>query len=167
MTVVTYPAMPYLRRLTAVNGWRHELIRDEHGDPAVLVAVRVGATWTDSVVIEGEDRAVAMRHRTDSDRLIVPAGLSGGSGAVTMCSLSCSSYSAGSGSPWTPAGRGGTTERTSGPVPPPAGHWLSRIPSRLPGGPPVPPAAADARRAAAGSIPPVLDSHLIEPGMTR
>jgi len=89
------------------DGWRHELIRDEHGNPAVLVAVRVGATWTDSVVIEGEDRAVAMRHRTDSDRLIVPAGLSGGSGAVTMCSLSCSSYSAGSGSPWTPAGRGG------------------------------------------------------------
>ncbi|MGI9062952.1 MAG: hypothetical protein ACR2FQ_03930 [Pseudonocardiaceae bacterium] len=82
MTATTYPATPYLRRLTAVNGWRHELIRDEHGNPAVLVAVRVGATWTDSVVIEGEDRAVAMRHRTDSDRLIVPTELPGESRGV-------------------------------------------------------------------------------------
>jgi len=82
VTAPTYPATPYLRRLTAANGWWLELIGDEHGNPAVLVAVRVGGTWTDSVAIEGEDRAVAMRHRTDSDRLIVPAELPGGSGAV-------------------------------------------------------------------------------------
>ncbi len=82
VTAPVYPATPYLRRLTAANGWRHELIGDEHGHPLVIVAVRVGATWTDSVAIEGEDRCVAMRHRTDSDRLIVPTGLPGGSGAV-------------------------------------------------------------------------------------
>lgn len=64
MTVQTYPATPYLRRLTAANGWRAELIRDEHGDPLVIVAIRVGPDWTDSVAIEGEDRCVALRQRT-------------------------------------------------------------------------------------------------------
>jgi len=61
--------------MTAANGWQHELIRDEHGHPLVIV----GATWTDSVAIEGEDRAVAMRHRTRDERLIVPAELPGDS----------------------------------------------------------------------------------------
>jgi hypothetical protein len=56
-----------VRRLTAANGWRHELIGDRHGDPVVLVAVRVGDTWTDSVAIEGEYRTVAVRHRTRGD----------------------------------------------------------------------------------------------------
>ncbi len=55
----TYPATPYLRRLTADNGWRAELIRDRHGEPAAIVAVRVGPSWPDSVAIEGEDRCVA------------------------------------------------------------------------------------------------------------
>ena len=82
MTAPAYPATPYLRRMTAADGWRHQVLRDAHGDPLVMVAVRVGPTWTDSVAIEGADRAVAMRHRTDSDRLIVPTGLPGGCGAV-------------------------------------------------------------------------------------
>ena len=72
----------------------------------------VGATWTDAVVIEGEDRCVAMRYRTrGGSELIVPcelgwrregpglvAELPGEAGAVCaataavrMCSPSCSS----------------------------------------------------------------------------
>ncbi len=79
----TYPATPYLRRLTAANGWRGQLIRDRHGQPVVIVTVRAGPTWTDSVAIEGEDRCVAMRHRTHGDSgLIVPSELPGTSGAV-------------------------------------------------------------------------------------
>ncbi len=74
---MTYPATPYLRRLTADNGWRGELIRDEHGQPLLIVTVRVGPTWTDSVAIEGEHRAVAMRHRTRDSDLIVPPDSSG------------------------------------------------------------------------------------------
>jgi len=71
-----YPSTKYVRRLTAANGWRHELLPDQHGNPVVLVAVRVGDTWTDSVAIEGEDRTVAMRHRTRGDSaLIVPSEL--------------------------------------------------------------------------------------------
>ena len=61
--------------MTDANGWRSELICDTHG-PYALVAVRVGAIWTDAVAIEGEDRCVAMRHRTRGDSgLIVPSGL--------------------------------------------------------------------------------------------
>ena len=83
MTGQAYPSTKYVRRLTAANGRRHELISDRHGNPVVLVAVRVGDTWTDSVAIEGEDRTVAMRHRTRGDSaLIVPSEL--GSEASTV-----------------------------------------------------------------------------------
>lgn len=82
MTGRTYPATPYLRRLTASNGWHGELIRDRHGAPVAIVAVRIGPDWTDAVAIEGEDRCVAMRHRTRDDRLIVPSEPPDGSGAV-------------------------------------------------------------------------------------
>ncbi len=47
-----------------------------------IVAVRVGRTWTDAVAIEGEDRTVAMRTRTNEDRLILPTDLLGPSGVV-------------------------------------------------------------------------------------
>lgn len=70
----SYPATPYLRRLTAAHGWRGELIFDEHGNPLVIVAVRLGPRWTDAVAIEGEDRCVTMRHRTRDSELIVPSG---------------------------------------------------------------------------------------------
>ncbi len=83
MTGEGYPSTKYVCRLTAANGWRHELILDRHGNPAVLVAVRVGDTWTDSVAIEGEDRTVAMRHRTRGDSaLIVPSELGSERSAV-------------------------------------------------------------------------------------
>ena len=88
-SMLAYLATPYLRRLTAGNGWRHELLRDTHGDPLVIVAVRVGATWTDSVAIEGEDRCVAMRHHTRESELIVPTELPGGPGAVWRCDGRC------------------------------------------------------------------------------
>lgn len=78
----TYPAMTYLRRMTAANGWRGELVRDRHGRVDVIVAVRVGPEWTDSVAIAGEDRVVAVRHRTDEDRLILPGELPSESRAV-------------------------------------------------------------------------------------
>ncbi len=77
-----YPATPYVRRLTPQNGWRGRLIRDRHGQPVAIVAVRIGPTWTDSVAIEGEDRCVAFRHRTNEDRLILPSEPPGSSGAV-------------------------------------------------------------------------------------
>ena len=82
MTGPTYPATPYLRRMTAANGWRAELIPDRDGEPVAIVAVRVGPTWTDAVAIEGEDRTVAIRNRTNEDQLIVPSELPGKSGAV-------------------------------------------------------------------------------------
>jgi len=82
MTGPTYPATPYLRRMTVANGWRAELIRDRDGEPVAVVAVRAGPTWTDAVAIEGEDRTVAIRNRTNEDRLIVPSELPGDSGAV-------------------------------------------------------------------------------------
>jgi hypothetical protein len=82
MTGPTYPATPYLRRMTVANGWRAELIRDRDGDRLAVVAVRAGPTWTDAVAIEGEDRTVAIRNRTNEDRLIVPSELPGDSGAV-------------------------------------------------------------------------------------
>lgn len=83
MTGLTYAATPYLRRMTAEHGWRGELIRDRHGEPVAIVTVRIGPTWTDAVAIEGEDRCIAMRHRTNDDGLILPTDLPGTtSGAV-------------------------------------------------------------------------------------
>lgn len=82
MTVPTYPATPYLRRLTAANGWRGQLVRDRHGRADLIVAVRVGLTWTDSVAIEAEDRCVALRFRTNEGRLILPTEWPSGSRAV-------------------------------------------------------------------------------------
>ncbi|MPZ66370.1 MAG: hypothetical protein GEU83_12950 [Pseudonocardiaceae bacterium] len=72
MTGPTYPSTPYVQRLTPANGWHGQLIRDQHGRIDVIVAVRIGPTWTDAVAIAGEDRVVALRHRTDEDRLILP-----------------------------------------------------------------------------------------------
>ena len=40
-----------------------------------MVAVRIGPTWTDSVAIAGENQTLAMRHRTNDDRLILPTEL--------------------------------------------------------------------------------------------
>ncbi len=77
-----YAATPYLRRLTAANGWRGDLLRDAHGEPVAVVTVRVGPRWTDSVAIAGETDTVAMRHRTRESELIVPAHLPPESGAV-------------------------------------------------------------------------------------
>lgn len=82
MSGETYPATPYLRRLTAANGWHGQLVRNRHGEPVAIVTVRIGPAWTDSVAIEGEDRVIAMRHRTHQDRLIVPSEPPGSSGAV-------------------------------------------------------------------------------------
>lgn len=85
MTGQTYPSTPYLRRLTTANGWHGQLIRDRHGQPVAIVTVRIGPTWTDAVAIEGEDRVIAMRHRTADDgrsRLIVPGEPPGSAGAV-------------------------------------------------------------------------------------
>ncbi len=82
MIGVTYPSTPYVRRLTAANGWHGQLIRDAHGQVDVIVAVRIGPTWTDAVAIAGEDRVIAMRHRTNEDRLILPPELRDESGAV-------------------------------------------------------------------------------------
>lgn len=49
----------------------------------MIVTVRIGPVWTDAVAIEGEDRCVAMRTRTnEGDGLILPTELSDGSGAV-------------------------------------------------------------------------------------
>ncbi len=39
-----YPATPYLHRLTPADGWRGGLVRDEHGNPLVVVAVRIVPT---------------------------------------------------------------------------------------------------------------------------
>lgn len=82
VTGQTYPATPYLRWLTAANGWQGQMVRDWHGEPFAIVTVRIGPTWTDSLAIEGEDRCVAMRHRTHDDGLILPSELPGTSGAV-------------------------------------------------------------------------------------
>ena len=75
MTEPGYPATPLLRRLTAANGWQHDLARDALGVPVAMVAVRIGPTWTDSVAIAGENQTLAMRHRTNDDRLILPTEL--------------------------------------------------------------------------------------------
>ena len=61
MTGSGYPATPLLRRLTAANGWHHDLARDAGGEPVAVVAVRVGPVWTDSVAIAGENETLAMR----------------------------------------------------------------------------------------------------------
>ncbi len=77
-----YPATPLLARLTAANGWHHDLVGDDCGEPYALVAVRIGPVWTDSVAIVAEDQTLAMRHRTNEDRLILPAELPSESRAV-------------------------------------------------------------------------------------
>ncbi len=82
VTGPTYPATPLLRRLTVEHGWRHELARDAHGQPVAVVAVRIGSTWTDAVAIAGESETLAMRHRTNDDRLILPTELPSESRAV-------------------------------------------------------------------------------------
>lgn len=82
MTGGTYPATPYLRRTATDNRWQGRLVRDRHGEPVTVVAVRIGPTWTDAVAIEGEDRTVAVRTRTHHDGLILPTDLPDGSGAV-------------------------------------------------------------------------------------
>lgn len=82
MTPAVYPATPYLRRLTAANGWRAQLVRDRHGQADVIVAVRIGPVWSDAVAIAGEDRVIAMRYRTNEDALIVPSVLHDESGAI-------------------------------------------------------------------------------------
>jgi len=53
-----YPAAPLLARLTLANGWHHDLVGDDHGEPYALVAVRIGPVWTDSVAIVGEDQTL-------------------------------------------------------------------------------------------------------------
>lgn len=78
-----YPSDRYVRQLSEANGWYRELIPDRHGRPFAIVAVKVGPRWTDSVAIEGEDRVIAMRHRTRGDgELVIPAGMPGESTAV-------------------------------------------------------------------------------------
>lgn len=77
-----YPATLWLRRLTTANGWHHDLVRDARGEPVAVVAVRVGPVWTDSVAIAGENETLAMRHRTNDDRLILPTELPSESSAV-------------------------------------------------------------------------------------
>ncbi|MGH4018172.1 MAG: hypothetical protein ACRDT0_02790 [Pseudonocardiaceae bacterium] len=81
-----YPATPLLRKLSAWNGWRHDLIHDAHGRLEAVVYVRVGPQWTDSVAISGEDQTLAMRHRSNDDRLILPhraaLGIPGGLAAT-------------------------------------------------------------------------------------
>ncbi|MGH4017881.1 MAG: hypothetical protein ACRDT0_01280, partial [Pseudonocardiaceae bacterium] len=77
-----YSATPLLALLTAANGWHHDLMGDDRGQPYALIAVRIGPVWTDSVAIAGEDQTIAMRHRTRQTELIVPAELPGESSAV-------------------------------------------------------------------------------------
>jgi hypothetical protein len=82
-------ALPYLQRMTPANGWHAQLIRDQHGRPDRIVAVRVGPTWTDAVAIEAEHRCVALRFRTHEDALILPTELPGTSGAVWQRDGAC------------------------------------------------------------------------------
>ncbi len=82
MTGQEYPATPLLRRLRAANGWHHDLACDARGEPVAVVAVRVGPVWTDSVAIAGENETLAMRHRTNDHRLILPTELPSESRAV-------------------------------------------------------------------------------------
>lgn len=82
MTAPTYPATRFLRQMTAANGWHGQLVRDRQGRADVIVAVRVGPTWTDAVAIESEGRCVAIRHHTHDDGLVLTTELPGTSGAV-------------------------------------------------------------------------------------
>lgn len=82
MSGLGYPATPLLARLSPANGWRHDLVGDDHGQPYAFVAVRIGPVWTDSVAIVGENQTLAMRHRTRESELIIPAELPGESSAV-------------------------------------------------------------------------------------
>lgn len=80
---MTAPLTSYLRRMTCDNGWCGQLIRDHQGRADVIVAVRVGPTFTDAVAIESEQRCVALRYRTTEDSgLILPIDPSPTSGAV-------------------------------------------------------------------------------------
>ncbi len=79
---MTDAASQYLARMAADGRWQGQLVHDRQGQPSAIVAVRVGPTWTDAVVIEGEDRAMAVRTRTSDDGLILPTELPGSSGAV-------------------------------------------------------------------------------------
>ncbi|MGH3812500.1 MAG: hypothetical protein ACRDUV_08595 [Pseudonocardiaceae bacterium] len=79
---MSYPVTPLLRKLSAWNGWQHDLIHDAHGRLEAIVYVRVGPVWTDSVAISGEDQTIALRHRSRETELIVPTGLPSESGAV-------------------------------------------------------------------------------------
>ena len=80
--MTSYPADPLLHQLTTAYGWRVDVHHDAHDRPDVVVAVRVGPQWTDSVAIAGETDTVAMRHRTRKSSLIVPADIPPESGAV-------------------------------------------------------------------------------------
>lgn len=82
MTPAVYPSTPYVRRLTAANGWHAQLVRGRHGQADVIVAVRIGPTFTDVVAIEAEHRVIGMRYRTNEDRLILPDHLPPETGAV-------------------------------------------------------------------------------------
>ncbi|MGH3980916.1 MAG: hypothetical protein ACRDRZ_18275 [Pseudonocardiaceae bacterium] len=77
-----YAATPLLRRLSAGNGWRYDVIHDAHSRLEAVTFVRVGPVWTDSVAIAGEDQTLAMRHPTRESDLIVPAELPSESRAV-------------------------------------------------------------------------------------
>lgn len=83
------PATPYLQRMTAANGWHAQLIRDRAGRVDVIVAVRIGPTWTDAVAIESEQRCVAMRYRTDGDTALIMPTDAPGAGAVWFRDGSC------------------------------------------------------------------------------
>ena len=82
MSGSSYPSTPLLRRLTAGNGWHHDVICDVHGRLEAVAYVRVGPVWTDSVAIAGEDQTLAMRYRTNDYRPILPAELPSESRAV-------------------------------------------------------------------------------------
>lgn len=68
-------ALALVSKLSTAAGWAGQLIRDADGRADVIVAVRVGPTWTDTVAMAGETQTLAMRHRTDDDRLTLPTGL--------------------------------------------------------------------------------------------
>ena len=66
-------------------GDRPHLPRDAaaaSADGRARLAPRASSTWTDSVAIAGENETLAMRHRTNDDRLILPTELPSESRAV-------------------------------------------------------------------------------------
>jgi hypothetical protein len=83
------PVLRFLQRMTPENGWQSQLIRDQHGRPDRIVAVRVGPTWTDAVAIEAEHRCVALRLRTDDDSPLIVPGEDSASGAVWQRDGAC------------------------------------------------------------------------------